>query len=100
MNLFVAPSFINSTNYSGFKLKTLADLVNFIIPLLTVIAALLFGGMLLFAAFNFLTAGSDAEKIDKARNTMTFAVVGLLVILAAFTIVKLLEFVLNIDLPL
>ena len=75
-------------------------MVNFLIPLLTFLATLIFGAMLLIAAFNFLTAGSDSEKIEKSRSTMTMAFFGLIVIISAFTIVKLLEFVLNIDLPL
>jgi hypothetical protein len=91
---------INPTNYPSMRVGTLADLLNLIVPLATLGAVLLFGGMLVLMAYRILTAGSDADQVTKAKATATYAVFGLIVVIAAFLIVKLLEFVLGIDLPL
>lgn len=42
--------------------------------------------MILFAAFRFLTAGGDAEKITVARNTLIYALVGVAVATFAFVL--------------
>ncbi len=40
--------------------------------------------MILYAAFQFLTAGGDAEKVTSARNTLIYALVGIAVALLAY----------------
>lgn len=47
--------------------------------------------MILFAAFNFLTAGGDAEKITSARNTLIYALVGVAVALLAYVVPTLVQ---------
>lgn len=42
--------------------------------------------MILFAAFGFLTAGGDAEKVTAARNTLVYALVGVAVATLAFVL--------------
>lgn len=39
--------------------------------------------MLVYAAFQFLTAGGDEEKTGSARKTLTYAVIGLVIAFAA-----------------
>lgn len=42
--------------------------------------------MILLAAFNFLTAGGDAEKVVGARNTLIYALVGVAIATLAFVL--------------
>jgi hypothetical protein len=94
-------SIINPTNYPLMQnVGTLADLINLIVPLATIGAVLIFGAMLLSMAYKILSAGDDAEQVEKAKATATYAILGLILILAAFLIMKILEFALGIDLPL
>jgi len=56
--------------------------------------ALPIGGMVVFimlivGGFRFLTSGGDPQKIEAAQKTLTMAVVGLLVAIAAFFILQL-----------
>lgn len=45
--------------------------------------------VVVIAGFQFVISGGDPQKVAKARQTILFAVVGLVVCSAAFTIVKL-----------
>lgn len=47
--------------------------------------------MLLVGGFNFLFSGGDAKKLESARGTITNALVGLIVIIAAYLILKTIE---------
>jgi len=44
--------------------------------------------IIVFAGFQFVTAGGDANKIKKARQTILYAVIGLAVTLSATVIVS------------
>lgn len=55
--------------------------------------------MLLYGAFQFLTAGGDSEKIKDARHTITWAIVGIAVALISFNIPGILSSFLGGALP-
>lgn len=55
--------------------------------------------MILVAAFQFLTAGGDAEKVKTARGTITWAVIGIVVALISFNIPGILSSFLGGSLP-
>jgi len=83
------------------KFSTVASILNIVLPLLTTIAAIIFLFMFLFGAIRWLTSGGNPESLKKARSTFTFAVIGLIIVLLSFLIVKLLAKILGIDnLPL
>lgn len=44
--------------------------------------------IIISAGFRYTTSGGDAEAIKKAKNTILYAVVGLLVVAMAFTITQ------------
>lgn len=92
--------FINPTTFPAARFTNLGTLINIFTPLLMVGAALLFGGMLLFMAYKWLTAGSDEDQVAQARNIGTYAVLGIIIILSAYVAVKLIGFVLGIDIPI
>lgn len=47
--------------------------------------------MLVVGGFNFLLSGGDPKKLEAARGTLTSAVIGLVVIVVAFLIIKTVE---------
>ena len=55
--------------------------------------------MILVAAFQFLTAGGDAEKVKTARATITWAIIGIVVALISFNIPGILSSFLGGSLP-
>jgi len=63
-------------------IQTIYDLVKYAV---TVIAGL----VLLFAGISYITSGSDPIKRDRAKNMVTYVIIGLIIIWAAPFIVKL-----------
>lgn len=48
--------------------------------------AIIFLILMIFAGFSWMTAGGDEAKVKKARDTIKTAVIGLLIVLAAYAI--------------
>jgi len=42
--------------------------------------------MIIMAGFSYSTSGGDSAKVAKAKNTLMFSVVGLIIVAAAFAI--------------
>jgi len=61
---------------------TIARIIRAAFGFLGIIALLL----VLYAGFLWMTAAGDAEKIDRAKKTLTSAVIGLVILLSAFGI--------------
>ena len=64
-----------------------AKILNIIISLAGVVLLL----MLIMGGFGYITSGGDKEKAAKAKNTLTYAILGLVVILGAWLIIRLIE---------
>ncbi len=75
----------------------LGDLVNLGLNFITLGAGLIFLVMLFRGAFILLTQGASADGVKKAYETITFAVIGLFVVIFSFLAVKLLGKLLGVD---
>ncbi len=42
--------------------------------------------LMIYAGFNWMTAGGDEEQITKARNTIRAAIIGLLIVVSAYAL--------------
>jgi cytochrome bd-type quinol oxidase subunit 2 len=67
--------------------EMVANILNIIIGLAGVVLLL----MLIGGGFGYITSGGDKEKAAKAKNTLTYAILGLVVILGAWLIIRLIE---------
>lgn len=45
--------------------------------------------MLLYGGFSYITSGGDAKKAGAARQTLTYAIAGIVVLAAAFLILRI-----------
>jgi hypothetical protein len=66
-----------------------------ILLIVGIIATLFF---LLWGGISWITSGGDRDKLDKARKTIIFAILGLTVVLLSFVIVQTVGSVLGLDL--
>lgn len=78
----------------------ITDLLSFVIRGLFVIAGMLALLYLLLGGMAWITSGGNKESVDKARDKIQAAVIGLIVIVGVLAIVTLLEKALNIGLGL
>ena len=66
-----------------------ASLINAVLSLVMIIAALLVLVYLMWGAFDWLTSGGDKAKIDSARQKLIAAVVGLIIVASSYAILLL-----------
>ena len=62
-------------------IKTVVNTMLFIVGLLSVI-------MIIIAGISYTTSGGDSGKVSKAKNTLTYSIVGLVVAFLAYAIVN------------
>ncbi|MFZ6035265.1 MAG: hypothetical protein ACOYUB_03935 [Patescibacteria group bacterium] len=79
---------IDESTFPAAKYSNLGILLNVALPLVMAGAGLIFLSMMLMGAFNIITHGDQPDALKKAYSTMTFAVVGLLIVIASFLIVR------------
>jgi hypothetical protein len=68
------------------------DLENMVKRLITAVGALAGVGLfivLVLGGFNFLFSGGDAKKLEKAKNAITYAIIGIVVVAGAYLIIQL-----------
>lgn len=95
--LLAQVDFSQSGTFAPAQFNTIGKLMNIILPLLTLGGALVFLVMCLYGAFMILTGGDSPEKIKKGQQTLAFAGIGLVVVMAAFLVVKLVGLILGIN---
>lgn len=62
--------------------ERIGDIIGIFLSFLGVIFLIL----MLVAGFNWMTAGGDEEKISKARDTIREAIIGLVIVVAAYAV--------------
>lgn len=95
--LLAQVDFSQEGTFAPAKISSVSTLMNVILPLMTLGAAILFLSMCLYGAFLILTGGDTPEKLKKGQQTLIFAIIGLVIVLAAFIIVKLIGLVLGVN---
>lgn len=93
------PFIVNETTLPTARIGSFADLLNLIFPLLTIGVALLLLVMFLIGALGWVSAGDNAENLKKAQQTITYAVLGLIIVVMSFLVVRIIGVLFNISLP-
>lgn len=70
---------------------SLTSLFTNILQAVSVFAGIVLFIMLVIGGFSFLFSGGDQKKLEKAKGTLTNAIIGLIVLLGGFLILKLIE---------
>ncbi len=66
--------------------NSLAELVATIIKAFLGLLGIIFVVLIIYAGYGWMTAAGDEEKVNKAKNTLKQAVIGLIIIIAAYAI--------------
>lgn len=75
----------------GFKIPTFGDILTFAIRAFFIVAGLLALFYLLLGAIAWVTSGGNKENVDKARDKITAAVLGVILIAVVLAIIVTLE---------
>lgn len=79
-----------SNNLGDDPIKALGDLMVTGIRLVLVGAAFLLLAYLFYGGISWITSGGDKEKIEKARNTLTNAIIGIFIVIGSLTVFQVL----------
>jgi len=82
----------------GLPVIRLDDLITFAVKGLFVIAGLLAFLYLILGGIKWITSGGNKDDVEKARNQIQAALIGLIVVFSSLALVALMESVLNIGL--
>ncbi len=87
-----------SPNVPETGLEMLAGLIPMLIGLAFVIAAVVFFFIFLVGGIRWITSSGDKVQIEAARNTIMNALIGLVIVLSLFAILKLIETLFGVNL--
>lgn len=71
--------------------------VSDIIGIITILASLFFIVYSFLAAYEWVTAGSDSGKIEKAKNRFVWGTLGLVLIIASYSIIGLIGSIIGLS---
>lgn len=104
MNILLAQKPIGGTlNPNSFKYDHsnpsvgLSDILSNLLAMLTLVAGIAFLIYFVIGAFNWITAGGDTQKVEKAGKQITNALTGLIIVVAAYSVTAIVGTVLGID---
>ena len=73
------------------KISDIVTVLKNIISLLAPAAGIAFFIMLLFGGYKFITSGGDPKAVGAARSTLTYAIIGIILVVAAWLILQLIK---------
>ena len=83
--------------FSGLNNITIANIISALIILILIIAALVFFFMLVFGGISYITSGGDKAQTEAARGRITAALIGLVIVFAAWAIINLVNIFFGIN---
>jgi len=78
-------------------LQNLEDVFANIVKIVLGIAGVTFFVLLLSSGFKFITSGGDPKALEGAKKTLTFAIGGLILIIASYLILLLIKEITGVD---
>jgi len=79
------------TNIQGLASFSIGNFITAIIRIIIIAAFIIAFVFLLIGGIKWIVAGGETKAVEGARNMVTGALVGLIIVLAAFAIIKLIE---------
>ena len=88
---------LNSLTFGGAGNMTIGGIISRATTYIFIFAGIGLLLMLIFGGFNLLTSAGDAKKLEMGKQRLTNAVVGFVIIFAAFWIVQALGIIFNLE---
>lgn len=83
--------------FSSLGTITIENMISAIIILVLVIAALVFLFMLILGGIRYISSGGDKGATESARSQITAALIGLVIVFAAWAVINLVSIFFGID---
>lgn len=76
--------------------ENVGQIVTTLIPNALFVAGILLFALLVMSGFSYMTSGGDDKALAKAKKTMTYALMGFLIVFGSGFIIRILETILGI----
>jgi len=73
------------------QLRDLEGVFGNVVSVVLGLAGIVLFIMLILGGFSYITSGGDPKKVESARNTLTYAIGGMIFIALAYLILKFIE---------
>lgn len=90
---------INQNNFAPARFGDISAILNLIIPTLIIGGGVLFFVMFIFAGFKYMSSGGNPENLKTANSVLKYSLLGLLIVVMSYFLVKLLASLFNISTP-
>lgn len=87
----------NGSQFSSLGSLTIPGIISALIRLTVVVAAIVFFFILVIGGIRWIASGGDKAQTEAARNQITSALVGLVIVFAAWAIVALINTFFHVD---
>ena len=77
---------------------TVGGVVSFLVAMVMIIAGVIFFFMLVIGGIKWIMSGGDKGKTEEARNQITAALIGLIIVFAAWAIIILIQQIFGVNL--
>lgn len=74
-----------------------SDLINAILPNIYVAAGLVIFFMFILGGFKVVSSASDSHKMEDGKKTITFAIMGLLIVFGSYWIIQIIQVVTGLE---
>ena len=85
------------TTFYNLGQMTIPTLISALIKLIVVVAAIVFFFILVIGGIRWIASGGDKAQTEAARSQITAALVGLVIVFAAWAILALIKVFFNVD---
>jgi len=79
------------SNKTGITESQITNVGGNVVTMIFMVSGLIFFVLMVYAGVRWMTARDKAETVDKAKNTMIAAVIGLVILLAAYAVTTFLQ---------
>ena len=93
-NINLAPP----NQFASLSNVTFSSIVSALVGIVLIIAAIVFFFMLIIGGIKYIVSGGDKGQTEAARNQITAALVGLVIVFAAYAIISIVNAFFNVDL--
>lgn len=84
-------------NFTNLNAITISSIISALIIIVLIVAALAFLFMLILGGIRYITSGGDKGATESARGQITAALIGLVIVFAAWAIINLINIFFQID---
>lgn len=100
MNVYAASFDIKTVFSPAGLFSDLGNLMSNIIQIMISVGGILCIIFIIVGGFKFVTSGGDEKKLASAKGTLTYAIVGLIVIILAFVMIQVVQYFLKSNAPI